>query len=155
MGRSFFRPAATNTIEDYTRQNRYYHALSDTHFTMIRRDGEYFQRRWQTGLAGKEINAEEMKIDYVLGSGNHARSYLHRTPAGALIELPLGWYPDPKSPTGKWAMSNRRNRRLQARGPSREHCESWPSKRQTSDGDLYAMPSGDHQRASAGRRATI
>ena len=45
-----------------------------------------------------------MKVDYVLGSGNHARSYLHRTAAGTLIELPLGWYPDPK-PADHWAMS--------------------------------------------------
>lgn len=92
MGRSFFRPAAANTTEDYN-NNRYYHALSDTHFAMIRRDGQYFQRRWQIGFAGREVNVEELRVDYVLGSGNHARSYLHRTAAGTLIELPLGWYP--------------------------------------------------------------
>jgi FimV-like protein len=27
-----------------------------------------------------------------MGSGNHARTYLHRTPANELLELPLGWY---------------------------------------------------------------
>ncbi len=103
MSRSFFRPTAENTIEDYARQNTFYHALSDTHYAMIRRDGEFYQRRWQIGLLGAEINVEELKVDYILGSGNHARSYLHRTAAGTLIELPLGWYPDPKP--GKWAMS--------------------------------------------------
>jgi predicted CXXCH cytochrome family protein len=36
-----------------------------------------------------------------MGSGNHARSYLHRTERGMLIELPLGWYPDKG---GEWAM---------------------------------------------------
>ena len=35
---------------------------------------------------------EEQRIDYVMGSGNHARTYLHRTARGTLIELPLGWY---------------------------------------------------------------
>ena len=99
MGRSFFRPTPANTIEDYTTDNEFYHPLSDTHFRMIRRNGEYYQRRWQIGFSGKETNIEEVKIDYVLGSGNHARSYLHRTPAGTLIELPLGWYPQ------AWAMS--------------------------------------------------
>ena len=103
MGRSFFRPAPSNTIEDYTKRNEFYHALSDTHYAMIRRDGEFYQRRWQIGFAGKETNVEEMKVDYVLGSGNHARSYLHRTAAGTLIELPLGWYPDKAG--GSWAMS--------------------------------------------------
>ena len=93
MGRSFFRPAPSNTIEDYTKRNEFYHALSDTHYSMIRRDGAFYQRRWQIGFAGKETNVEELKVDYVLGSGNHARSYLHRTAAGTLIELPLGWYP--------------------------------------------------------------
>jgi predicted CXXCH cytochrome family protein len=103
MARSFFRPAAANTIEDYRRQNTYYHAVSDTHYAMIRRGSEYYQRRWQIGMDGAEINVEELRVDYILGSGNHARSYLHRTAAGTLIELPLGWYPDPKP--GKWAMS--------------------------------------------------
>lgn len=100
MGRSFFLPTPANTIEDYTRNNEFYQALSDTHYAMIRRDGEFYQRRWQIGFAGKETNVEEMKIDYVMGSGNHARSYLHRTAAGTLIELPLGWYRE-----GSWAMS--------------------------------------------------
>ena len=89
MGRSFFRPAPSNTLESYAAGQDFYHALSDTHFSMIRRDGQYFQRRWQIGFGGKETNVEELKIDYVMGSGNHARSYLHRTPRGTLIELPL------------------------------------------------------------------
>ena len=38
----------------------------------------------------------------MLGSGNHARSYLHRTARGTLIELPLGWYSEKG---GYWAMS--------------------------------------------------
>ena len=103
MGRSFFRPTPSNTIEDYTKRNEFYHPLSDTHYAMIRRDAEIYQRRWQIGFAGKETNVEELKVDYVLGSGNHARSYLHRTAAGTLIELPLGWYPDKAG--GSWAMS--------------------------------------------------
>jgi cytochrome c-type biogenesis protein CcmH/NrfG len=37
-----------------------------------------------------------------MGSGNHARSYLHRTERGMLFELPLGWYPTDKG--GEWGM---------------------------------------------------
>lgn len=103
MGRSFFRPSAQNTMEDYSRNNEFYHALSGTHYSMIQRDGARYQRRWQIGFGGAKINEEELKVDYVLGSGNHARSYLHYTAAGTLIELPLGWYPDGAS--GSWAMS--------------------------------------------------
>ncbi len=96
MARSFFRPAPEMLMKTMHVRIRFYHALSDTHYAMIRRGGEFYQRRWQIGLAGMETNVEELRVDYVLGSGNHARSYLHRTAAGTLIELPLGWYPDPK-----------------------------------------------------------
>src|ERR1700730_16089387 len=68
MGRALFHPTRANIIEDYTRSNEFYQALSDTHYAMIRRDGQFYQRRCQIGFAGKETNVEEMKIDYVLGS---------------------------------------------------------------------------------------
>jgi predicted CXXCH cytochrome family protein len=101
MARSFFKPATSNTVEDYRKTPEYYHGLSDSHYAMTIRDGQYFQRRWQLDGNGKEINVEELKIDYVMGSGNHARSYLHRTERHMLIELPLGWYPDKG---GEWGM---------------------------------------------------
>ena len=44
----------------------------------------------------------ELEIHYVMGSGNHARSYLHRTAQNRLIEMPVGWYPEQG---GLWAMS--------------------------------------------------
>jgi len=69
---------------------------------MTVRDGAYYQRRWRIGFNGKETNVEESKIDYVIGSGNHARSYFSRTPRGTLIELPLGWYSEKG---GFWGMS--------------------------------------------------
>ncbi|MCU1322266.1 MAG: Tetratricopeptide 2 repeat protein [Acidobacteriaceae bacterium] len=92
----------SNTIEDYKDKNNYYSSLSDTHYAMIIRDGVYYQRRWQVGLNGVETNVEEMKVDYVLGSGDEARSYLHRTSRDTLIELPLGWYSERG---GYWALS--------------------------------------------------
>jgi len=101
MGRSLFRPAPANAIEDYA-GNQFVHALSDTHYSMTMRGGAYYQRRWQIGFGGAETNVEESSVDYVLGSGNHARAYLHRTARGALIELPLGWYAEKG---GYWAMS--------------------------------------------------
>ena len=101
MARSFFAPTAANTIEDYAGKSTYYHALSDSHYVMTVRDGRYFQQRFQLDASGNRINVEEESIDYVMGSGNHARSYLHRTPRGMLIELPLGWYPEKR---GEWGM---------------------------------------------------
>lgn len=102
MGRSLFRPAPSKTLKDYTRNTEFYHPLSDTHYSMVVRESGYYQRRWQVGSDGKETNVEELKVDYVLGSGNHARSYLHRTARGTIIELPLGWYSEKG---GLWGMS--------------------------------------------------
>jgi len=102
MGRSFFRPSAASTVETHTSNNQFYHSLSDTHYSMDQRGGTYYQRRWQIGFDGKEANVEELTIDYVLGSGDHARSYLHKTMRGTLIELPLGWYAEQG---GGWGMS--------------------------------------------------
>lgn len=101
MGQSFFKPTGANTIEDYAKTPEYYHALSDSHYSMTVRNGQYFQRRWQIGLDGKEINVEELKIDYVIGSGNRGRFYLHRTEQGLLLELPVGWYPEKG---GEWGL---------------------------------------------------
>lgn len=70
----------------------FYHALSQSWFTILQRNGEFFQRRHQTDSSGRQTNVFEKRIDYVLGSGNHARTFLHHAPNGALTELPLGWY---------------------------------------------------------------
>lgn len=102
MARSFYRPQPDNTVEDYAHRNRYYHEPSDIHYTMVRRGGEFFQRQYQIGFDGRQTNVVETKIDYVLGSGNHARAYLHRTAKNTLILLPLGWYTEKG---GTWAMN--------------------------------------------------
>lgn len=99
MGRSFARPAASNTPAI---NGGFYHSPSDSFFTTLLRGGEFFQRRHQLDSAGREVNVMEKRIDYVMGSGNHARTYLHRTPSGGLIELPLGWYAEKG---GYWAMN--------------------------------------------------
>jgi predicted CXXCH cytochrome family protein len=47
-------------------------------------------------------NEFEARIDYWIGSGNHARSYISRTKAGELIELPISRYSENG---GYWAMN--------------------------------------------------
>jgi len=89
MGRSFYRPSVENTVE---KSVAYYHKPSDSHFTMLRRDGKFYQRRHQLDAEGRPINVMEKQIDFIMGSGNHARTFLHRTPRNTLVELPLGWY---------------------------------------------------------------
>ena len=102
MARSFYRPSPGNAIEDFTKNNTYYHKPSDSYFTMLQRDGKYYQRRHQLDFSGNEINVMEKEIDFILGSGNHSRAYLHRTGRGTLVELPLAWYAEKG---GYWAMN--------------------------------------------------
>lgn len=102
MARSFYRPSPANTVEDYDGKRTYYHQPSDTWYAMIRRDGRYLQRQYQIGFDGRPANVRETQIDFVLGSGNHARSYLHLTPNHTLVLLPLGWYAEKD---GHWAMN--------------------------------------------------
>jgi tetratricopeptide (TPR) repeat protein len=102
MARSFYRPSTEKTVEDYTTKNTFYHPASDRYYRMYQRDGKYFQRRHQIGFDGKETNVVEREIDFVLGSGNHARTYLHQTQQGELVELPIAWYSEK---SGYWAMN--------------------------------------------------
>ena len=88
MAKSFARPAPDNTVEDYAKNNKFFHAPSNTYFETIRRDGNYYQRRYQVGYEGKPTNIDETKIDYMPGSAFHARAYLHRTTDGRLVQLP-------------------------------------------------------------------
>jgi predicted CXXCH cytochrome family protein len=92
MGRSFFAMQPQRVVEDFSSAKPFYHAPSDMYYQMLERGGSYFQRRWQIGPGDKEINVEEKRIDFVMGSGNHARTYLHLTPRNTLQQLPLGWY---------------------------------------------------------------
>jgi Flp pilus assembly protein TadD len=102
MGRSFSKPSAANAAEDFGRANTVDHRLSGMRYEMVERNGEFFERRSQRGFDGKETNVMEERIDYVVGSGNHARTFLHRAANGQLTELPVTWYAESK---GYWAMS--------------------------------------------------
>lgn len=88
MGRSFYRPSPPADSP----KDSFYHKPSDSYFTLLWRDGRPYQRRHQIDATGAQINVMEKKIDFILGSGNHARTYLHRTARNTLVELPLGWY---------------------------------------------------------------
>ena len=102
MGRSFYRPAPSNTVASDSPGKTFYHKPSDSYFSMLRREGKFYQRRYQIGPNGQQMNVMEKQIDFVMGSGNHARAYLHRTARNTLVELPLGWYAEKG---GYWAMN--------------------------------------------------
>jgi Tfp pilus assembly protein PilF len=102
MGRSFHRVNASDRTESFTTHNTLYNRASDRYYTMLERDGKLYEQRYQLGFEGQKANRIEKQIDYVVGSGDHARTYLHRTGEGRLIELPVSWYSELG---GYWGMS--------------------------------------------------
>jgi tetratricopeptide (TPR) repeat protein len=102
MARSFYRPKAETTVGNDRKTITFNHKASESYFTMLKRDGRFYQGRYQIGFDGKETNRFEKEIDYVVGSGNHVRTYLHRTSRNTLVELPLAWYAEGG---GSWAMN--------------------------------------------------
>jgi hypothetical protein len=79
-----------------------WHNASQEFFTVYARGGRSYVSRYQIGFDGNNSTLFEATIDYWIGSGNHARSYISRTKTGALIELPITWYAEDG---GHWAMS--------------------------------------------------
>jgi predicted CXXCH cytochrome family protein len=99
MSRAFFRPQPSTDIEDFSAPP-FFHAPS-RQYLQIQREGERLVfRRWQTDAAGRPIHLFEQEVDWILGSGNNARTYLYRTPSGEMFQLPLAWYTQTRS----WGM---------------------------------------------------
>lgn len=102
MGRSFSRVQDLEADERLVQPTPFFHEASDRYYQVVERDGRAYLKRWQDGFSGRPANVREERIDFVMGSGNHARSFLRQEPDGRLFEAPLGWYADGG---GTWAMS--------------------------------------------------
>ncbi|MCC6291954.1 MAG: tetratricopeptide repeat protein [Bryobacterales bacterium] len=106
MARAFTRatPAAFNPSEAalFARATPFFHKASNRFYQPLLREGRAFLRRFERDSGGAETNAIEYEIHYILGSGNHSRTYLHRDPANHLVEMPLSWYSEAG---GSFAMS--------------------------------------------------
>ncbi len=100
MANSFFRPRPNKLVEDFDTA-AFVHKPSQRMYEMTRRDDALFFSRCQLDEEGNRINQFECRVDWVLGSGNHARHYLYQTASGELYQLPVAWYPQEK----RWAMA--------------------------------------------------
>src|ERR1700761_9180826 len=92
MGHSFSHPSAGKVMGDFTAHNHLCNQPSGLCYDMVAHDGRYFERRYEIGFDGKPSSVMEESVDAVVGSGNHAQTFLHRGAAGNLIELPVSWY---------------------------------------------------------------
>ena len=104
MGRSFFKLRPENAAADFSGRKPFYHEASRRFYLPFEREGRHFIRRYQQGPDGGHINVVEKEIHYVMGSGNHARGYIHRTPQDRLLQLPLTWYSESER-GGFWEMA--------------------------------------------------
>jgi Tfp pilus assembly protein PilF len=100
MARAFQRPRPADDIEDFSAAP-FVHPPSGQHFQMMRSNGRLVFRRWQAGPDGEPVHVFQTEVDWILGSGDHARTYLYRTPRGEIYQLPLAWY----TQTGRWGMA--------------------------------------------------
>src|SRR5690349_12188040 len=90
MARSFGRAVDVPSLREFV------HTPSRRSFRILRRDDGAHLQRTETGGS----NLLERRIDFAIGSGAHSRTYVHRTVAGALMELPVSWY---AADGGHWA----------------------------------------------------
>ncbi len=98
MAQSFYRPNTRPGTEALN--SPFLHTASGREYRYINRDGALRFQRVQRDDTGQAINAIELSVDWIMGSGNHVRSYLHQTPGGQLFLLPVSWYAE-----AGWQMS--------------------------------------------------
>lgn len=98
MARSFFPADQRDIKEDF---GGFYHDASRQHFEMKLDEGKYVFRRYLLDDAGQPIHLFRQQVDWILGSGNNARTYLYQTPAGELYQLPIAWYTEEQ----RWGMA--------------------------------------------------
>ena len=100
MSHAFYRPRASNLIEDFDAPP-FFHEKSKQYFEMRRQGERILFRRYRMTEDGAPVDVFEKIVDWIIGSGNHARTYVYRTPGGELYQLPINWY----SQTGEWGMA--------------------------------------------------
>ncbi len=89
MGRSFY-PMAGHVVEPFGRTIEV--PRQGLRYTMFEKDGRYFQKQFQAGPGAEEINVDVREMVWVVGSGNHSRSYATEH-EGRLYQTPVCWYP--------------------------------------------------------------
>jgi len=100
MAKSFYKPRPASDIEDFEAPP-FFHERSRQYFEMRRRGNDLVFRRYQVAADGAPIHVFEQIVDWILGSGHHARTYLYGTPGGELYQLPIAWY----TATREWRMA--------------------------------------------------
>jgi tetratricopeptide (TPR) repeat protein len=70
----------------------YYHAASQRYYLMTERDDKLVLKRYCQDAEGQQFAEFESEVAWVMGSGNHGRTYISQSKHGELTMLPLAWY---------------------------------------------------------------
>lgn len=101
MSRSLYRPSREASPEFFSSSSTFVHAKSGYRYEMSERGGKFYQKRFLLDSRGQTTRVREEEISYVVGSGNHARTYLRHHADGRITQLPVSWYGE----SGSWGMS--------------------------------------------------
>lgn len=90
MGKSFYLPDPTKTIESFGPESIVYDAPSDFYYRPFWTGNEFWVEEFR--LKGKDtVHVRREKVDYIVGSGHQTRSYIMNRD-GRLYEMPITWY---------------------------------------------------------------
>ena len=90
MASSHYPMTPENAVEDYS-EIELYHQDSDLFYKVLRENGRFYQEELRRGQDGRVVHRLRREMEYVVGSGTVARTYLTEE-NGRYYELPLTWY---------------------------------------------------------------
>ena len=99
MARSYYPLTPENAVEDFAAVP-VRHEGSGFYYRVFEEDGQFYQEEYRLDGAGGKTHRLVRRMDFVMGSGNAARTYFAEA-NGRLYELPLTWY----TQTGEWDFS--------------------------------------------------
>lgn len=103
MARSFYHMTSERAVEDFS-------GIVVTHegtgffYTAYREGDRFVQEEYRLDPRGQKTHRLVYAMDYVVGSGSAARTYLTEE-SGRLYELPLTWYTQAERERGRWDLS--------------------------------------------------
>ncbi len=141
MARSFYPMRPDNAVEDFAAVPLF-HPGSGYHYRVLARGDSFYQVEYRLDDLGNKTHELVRRMDYVVGSGNAARTYLTES-KGRLYEMPLTWY----TQAAAWDFSpgyERYNKRFSRLVPDRcMACHnSYPASVPFVDGKYEEVPEG-------------
>lgn len=97
---ALYRLAPDRVVEDLSGQEAVYEPRTGFYYRAFRQGDAFFQEEYRLDARGRKTHRLVYPMQYVVGSGNAARTYLYEE-NGYLFQLPLSWY----AQSGRWGLS--------------------------------------------------